>query len=967
MPYVQASARSKTLAAAIVIALTAALALVGMAAPVRAVGPDTAFTIDLSSRPLGIAVNASGDLYVSQRYKPYVLVYPNGSTEPDPDMTLTGIEGVVPDEPQWATAIAFDSTGRPFVSSSDGTIYVFETGSTIPNETVLTGDPDDDKNSMALPLGLAFDSNDNLFVANTATNDDAVYVFASGNSLPDATKKIQDAALKGPQSVAVNAAGDVYIGGSGEDATVGVWVAPTGSTTIDPAQTKASLPDPRALGINDEGDLYAANGTSVAVYTLGATTPSNARTLTGIERAQGIAVVPDNVHEPEGTIYVADFAANKILRFSPEPVLTVDNANVKFGDVLVGTTTSETITVSNSAGADLIMDDTPFEVGGDNPNRFTVVETDCASVILVRNDNSCTVEVALEPSARGDKTADLKIRSSAPENPYIVPLSGRGIAPNFVPNPGLYAYGDVPVDAPAKAFQYTIQNSGDAPLVLPSSSVSITGTDPGPFQITENTCSDTSLNPEATCTVTVGFDPIVAGLHTANLQFVPLAPETTRTIEMTGSGIVPAFTSSDSSKEFTTTVGYPASEVTFTITSDGSQELVFSAEGVNLAGINTAHFHVSTDTCSGTTVSVSETCDVGIQFAPNTVGNKSAELTFANNAPDSPQSITLLGYSLPAAPEVSLSQAGKDFADFTIGSSAPSSHSFTVTNTGTATLNVSSMQLIGQDLDAFSVQPSSTCADGSVAVASSCVVIVQFAPGSIGDKRASLRLVTDAPGSPDTLPLTGTAISLASPPGRPTAASGANGQAALSWPTPSSDGNQNISGYRVQVSMTPTTGFANASGGCATAPTRTASSCTATGLANGTPYYFRVATINGVGTSEYSVVSPATIPAAATPPAVIPPSLIQPQTLAKCNLASGLKKRGRTKLQKGACLTNAGQRVIIKVTFRGKGKKKTKVKQSPTKIKVKAKGYPLKVILRLSAQSVPGFTSYRGKVKYKAK
>jgi hypothetical protein len=95
--------------------------------------------------------------------------------------------------------------------------------------------------------------------------------------------------------------------------------------------------------------------------------------------------------------------------------------------------------------------------------------------------------------------------------------------------------------------------------------------------------------------------------------------------------------------------------------------------------------------------------------------------------------------------------------------------------------------------------------------------------------------------------------------------------------------------------------------------------------------------------------------------------VIQAQTLAKCKLASKLKKRGRTKLQKGACLTIAGQRVSIIVKLKGKGKKKAKVRQSATKIQVKAKGRDLKVILRLSAQAVPGFTPYRGKVKYKAK
>ena len=171
MPYVQAAARPKSLVAAIAVALAAALVLFGMASPVRAVGPDSLGTITVSERPLGIAINPAGDRFVAQQYEETVVVYPNGSVASDPARTLTGIT-------DGASSVAFDSTGRTFVSSPTGSkIYVFEVGNTTPNPITLTGDPNDLDNPMESPIGLAFDSADNLFVANTANNDDAVYVF----------------------------------------------------------------------------------------------------------------------------------------------------------------------------------------------------------------------------------------------------------------------------------------------------------------------------------------------------------------------------------------------------------------------------------------------------------------------------------------------------------------------------------------------------------------------------------------------------------------------------------------------------------------------------------------------------------------------------------------------------------------------------------------------------------------------
>ncbi|NQU36148.1 MAG: choice-of-anchor D domain-containing protein, partial [Actinobacteria bacterium] len=758
---------------------------------------------------------------------------------------------------------------------------------------------------------------------------------------------------------------DVYIGGSGQDA--GVWVAPAGTTQIDTAQTRPSLVDVAGMGFNAADELYVGDRTTVVVFPAGSTERSAARTLTGIGQVIGLAIAPENVADLEGTVYVSDYAAKQILRFSPEPVLTVDKATVDYVDTLVNTTTSETITISNSAGADLIMDAAPFAITGANPNRFSVTATTCASAVLVRNTDSCTVDVAFAPNGRGDKTADLEISSSAPENPYLVQLSGKGIAPVLNPNPFAHDYGAIPVDGPAVSKEFTITNSGDAPLVLPPSSVSITGAHTGSYSITADTCAGSSTDPGGSCAVTVDFGPTATGAKTANLRFVPNAPETPKIIELAGAGTVPGFAASASSKAFSATIiERKSAEALFTITSTGNQALEFDSVGVSLGGTDAAQFEKSTDTCSGASVAAAGTCEVGVKFAPTTVGSKNAEVRFANNAPDSPQTIALSGYANPTAPEISLSANLKDFDDFVIGSSTPTTHTFTVTNSGTATLDIGSTTTTGSDPEDFTVLPSSTCATSSVAVGDSCDVVVNFAPNASGDKSANLRIDSNDPSQPHTLPLTGSAFSVASAPGQPTATSGANGQAALSWPAPTSNGNRAITGYRVEVSTSPSGSFTSAAGGCAAATSNSAKSCTATGLANGTAYYFKVAAINVIGTSDYSASSSAATPAAPPPPPVAP-APVKAQTLARCNLAKKLKKRGTTKLQKGACITNAGQRVSIKVKLKGAGKRKAKVKQNRNVIKIKAKGAPLKVILRLRAPAVPGFTAFSRTVKYKAK
>ena len=101
-------------------------------------------------------------------------------------------------------------------------------------------------------------------------------------------------------------------------------------------------------------------------------------------------------------------------------------------------------------------------------------------------------------------------------------------------------------------------------------------------------------------------------------------------------------------------------------------------------------------------------------------------------------------------------------------------------------------------------------------------------------------------------------------PGTPTATTCQNTQSALSWTAAASNGSA-ITDYVVEYSTSAT--FASAVTVFADG-TSASTSATVTGLANGTPYYFRVKATNAVGTGTYSgistVITPATVPGAPT-------------------------------------------------------------------------------------------------------
>ena len=83
-----------------------------------------------------------------------------------------------------------------------------------------------------------------------------------------------------------------------------------------------------------------------------------------------------------------------------------------------------------------------------------------------------------------------------------------------------------------------------------------------------------------------------------------------------------------------------------------------------------------------------------------------------------------------------------------------------------------------------------------------------------------------------------------------------NGQAAISWTAPATTNGSVITDYTIQYSSNGGTSWSTF-----THAASAATSATVTGLTNGTSYTFKVAAVNDVGTSAYSTVSSAIIPA----------------------------------------------------------------------------------------------------------
>lgn len=84
-----------------------------------------------------------------------------------------------------------------------------------------------------------------------------------------------------------------------------------------------------------------------------------------------------------------------------------------------------------------------------------------------------------------------------------------------------------------------------------------------------------------------------------------------------------------------------------------------------------------------------------------------------------------------------------------------------------------------------------------------------------------------------------------------------DGQVIVTWTAPVSNGGPAVTGYQVQVATSASGPFENAAGCPANSTTP---SCTATGLTNGTAYFFRVSANNAAGTGSVSTPSAGVTP-----------------------------------------------------------------------------------------------------------
>jgi uncharacterized repeat protein (TIGR03803 family) len=205
---------------------------------------------------------------------------------------------------------------------------------------------------------------------------------------------------------------------------------------------------------------------------------------------------------------------------------------------------------------------------------------------------------------------------------------------------------------------------------------------------------------------------------------------------------------SPTSLNFGNQVRYTTSNAqSVTLTNRGPHRLIISSITVSNDPENPPTFAISTNTC-GAQLRVGQSCAVSVTFTPTKLGPLTGKLIFVENAPGSPQTVTLSGTGVE---KVALTPRGFNFGKLKLGTTSDPK-TFTLTSNLSVALTGITISTTGD----FAV--SATTCGTSLGGNQSCTISITFTPKADGLRTGELSVTDSASNSPQKAKLKGTGV-----------------------------------------------------------------------------------------------------------------------------------------------------------------------------------------------------------------
>ena len=386
--------------------MTAIVALCGLAALSAQAQTVAILGKGSLSVPYGVAVDASGNVFVANTNDSKINEIPASSGYATVNTILSGTAFYLP------YGVALDSAGDLFVADTyNGLVEKIPAKGGYTSISVLPAAANGD---FILPTSVAVDSAGNVFVADPDAN--AVYeILAAGGYAKVISLGVAKGGFYLPGGVAVDADDNVYVADYGNSAVKEILAA-GGYTVVNTLGSGFSLPE--GVAVDGSGNVYVADTGNNAVKEIlaagGYTTVQTLAASTGNFNSPGAVAV-----DTSGNVYVADTGNNvvKKILLAPSPLA----ASVLPGgrSVVTGTPATVFATMLNAGSTALSGCGIALPASAPAGLSLSFQTTDPSSNALTGTPNQ-TAAIA----ANGLQTFLLSFQSSAA-------VTAAGLAPVF--------------------------------------------------------------------------------------------------------------------------------------------------------------------------------------------------------------------------------------------------------------------------------------------------------------------------------------------------------------------------------------------------------------------------------------------------------------------------------------------------------------------------------------------------------
>ena len=517
------------------------------------------------------------------------------------------------------------------------------------------------------------------------------------------------AGVLSPSSTTV-AFGNVNVGST---ATQSVTVTNTGTATVNIASAQISGAGFTVMGGNPSASVPV--GQSVTVQ---------------------LQFAPTTRGAASGTLTVTSDASNSSLSVSlsgtgMQPGLTISPASLNFSNVVVGQTSTQTVTLTNSGNAGLTMNLATLSGGGFGMSGLSLPATIAAGANLQFN-------VTFTPTSTSGSTGSVVFTDNAPGSPQTLALTGSAVTSgsSLSSNPGSFNFNSVAVGQSSQQ-SFTLTNSGNATVTI--GTVTATGTG---FSASGLSAGG-QIAAGASATVTGTFAPTTAGAASGSIVIASNATNPTLTITLSGTGTQGGLSATPASINFGSVIDGASASVPVTLTNTGTANIAISAHSITGTGFTLTGWSAPASMTPG------QTATFTVTFAPTTSTSATGSVSITSNAPGSPLAINLSGSGTATQATMTISPSPVAFGNVAVGST--SSQTVTLTNTGNATLNITAATISGTGFTT-SLTPKSVNA-GAITT-----FTVTFSPTTEGSTTGSIQIASNTPGPPVTLSLSGTGL-----------------------------------------------------------------------------------------------------------------------------------------------------------------------------------------------------------------